>query len=353
MAPCARELTRPVMVGDVQIGGGAPVIVQSMTCTPTTDAASTLAQVRALAEAGCDIVRVSVPTKEALGPFGAICRESPVPIVADIHFDYRLAIGAVQAGAAKLRINPGNIGDWDRVDAVIDAAGEAGAAIRIGVNAGSLDRTIAERDDLTQPEKLVASSLEFIEHFEKRGFADIVLSAKAHSVLTTLDTYRSLSREIPHVPLHLGVTEAGTVQQGTIKSSVGLGILLSEGIGDTMRVSLTADPVEEPPVCWGILSALGLRRRGPELVSCPTCGRTQVDLIGLAERVSDRLKTCDKPISVAVMGCVVNGPGEASDADVGVACGRGVGMVFRHGEVIRKVPEAQIVDALMEEIDKL
>lgn len=353
MAPCARELTRPVMVGDVQIGGGAPVVVQSMTCTPTTDAASTLAQVRALAEAGCDIVRVSVPTKEALAPFGAICRESPVPIVADIHFDYRLAIGAVQAGAAKLRINPGNIGDWDRVDAVIDAAGEAGAAIRIGVNAGSLDRTIAERDDLTQPEKLVASSLEFIEHFEKRGFADIVLSAKAHSVLTTLDTYRSLSREIPHVPLHLGVTEAGTVQQGTIKSSVGLGILLSEGIGDTMRVSLTADPVEEPPVCWGILSALGLRRRGPELVSCPTCGRTQVDLIGLAERVSDRLKTCDKPISVAVMGCVVNGPGEASDADVGVACGRGVGMVFRHGEVIRKVPEAQIVDALMEEIDKL
>ncbi|MFR4569555.1 MAG: flavodoxin-dependent (E)-4-hydroxy-3-methylbut-2-enyl-diphosphate synthase [Collinsella stercoris] len=353
MAPCARELTRPVMVGDVQIGGGAPVVVQSMTCTPTTDAASTLAQVRALAEAGCDIVRVSVPTEEALGPFGAICRESPVPIVADIHFDYRLAIGAVQAGAAKLRINPGNIGDWDRVDAVIDAAGEAGAAIRIGVNAGSLDRTIAERDDLTQPEKLVASSLEFIEHFEKRGFADIVLSAKAHSVLTTLDTYRSLSREIPHVPLHLGVTEAGTVQQGTIKSSVGLGILLSEGIGDTMRVSLTADPVEEPPVCWGILSALGLRRRGPELVSCPTCGRTQVDLIGLAERVSDRLKTCDKPISVAVMGCVVNGPGEASDADVGVACGRGVGMVFRHGEVIRKVPEAQIVDALMEEIDKL
>ena len=353
MAPCARELTRPVMVGDVQIGGGAPVVVQSMTCTPTTDAASTLAQVRALAEAGCDIVRVSVPTKEALGPFGAICRESPVPIVADIHFDYRLAIGAVQAGAAKLRINPGNIGDWGRVDAVIDAAGEAGAAIRIGVNAGSLDRNIAERDDLTQPEKLVASSLEFIEHFENRGFADIVLSAKAHSVLTTLDTYRALSREIPHVPLHLGVTEAGTVQQGTIKSSVGLGILLSEGIGDTMRVSLTADPVEEPPVCWGILSALGLRRRGPELVSCPTCGRTQVDLIGLAECVSDRLKTCDKPISVAVMGCVVNGPGEASDADVGVACGRGVGMVFRHGEVIRKVPEAQIVDALMEEIDKL
>ena len=349
----ARELTRRVMVGDVPIGGGAPVVVQSMTCTPTTDADATLAQVRVLAEAGCDLVRVTVPSKEALEPFARVCDESPVPIVADIHFDYRLAIGAVRAGAAKLRINPGNIGDWDRVDAVIDAAGEAGAAIRIGVNAGSLDKAIAERDDLSQPEKLVASSLQFVEHFEKRGFTDIVLSAKAHSVPTTLDTYRALSHEIPHVPLHLGVTEAGTVQQGTIKSAVGLGILLSEGIGDTMRVSLTADPVEEPPVCWGILQALGLRRRGPELVSCPTCGRTQVDLIGLAEEVGERLKGCSKPISVAVMGCVVNGPGEASDADVGVACGRGVGMVFRHGEVIRKVPEDQIVDALMEEIDKL
>ena len=353
MTKLPRELTRPVMVGDVQIGGGAPVVVQSMTCTPTTDADATLAQVRALVDAGCDVVRVSVPTKDALEPFARICCESPVPIVADIHFDYRLAIGAVKAGAAKLRINPGNIGDWDRVDAVIDAAGEAGAAIRIGVNAGSLDEVIAAREDLTQPEKLVASSLQFVEHFERRGFDRIVLSAKAHSVKTTIDTYRALSRELPQVPLHLGVTEAGTLQQGTIKSSVALGVLLAEGIGDTMRVSLTADPVEEPPVAWGILASLGLRRRGPELVSCPTCGRTQVDLIGLAEEVSERLKTCDKPISVAVMGCVVNGPGEASDADVGVACGRGVGMVFRHGEVIRKVSEAEIVDALMEEIDRL
>ena len=353
MQGLARERTRRVMVGSVPLGGGSPVVVQSMTCTPTVDADATLAQVNALADAGCDLVRVTVPSREALGPFERICRESPVPIVADIHFDYRLAIGAVRAGAAKLRINPGNIGDWERVDAVIDAAGEAGAAIRIGVNAGSLDKRIAERDDLTQPEKLVASSLEFVEHFESRGFDDIVLSAKAHSVPTTIETYRALSRELPHVPLHLGVTEAGTVQQGTIKSAVGLGVLLAEGIGDTMRVSLTADPVEEPPVCWGILQSLGLRRRGPELVSCPTCGRTQVDLIGLAEEVAERLKGCSKPISVAVMGCVVNGPGEASDADVGVACGRGVGMVFRHGEVIRKVPEAQIVDALMEEIDRL
>ena len=353
MQGLARERTRRVMVGSVPLGGGSPVVVQSMTCTPTVDVDATLAQVNALVDAGCDLVRVTVPSREALGPFERICRESPVPIVADIHFDYRLAIGAVRAGAAKLRINPGNIGDWERVDAVIDAAGEAGAAIRIGVNAGSLDKRIAERDGLTQPEKLVASSLEFVEHFEKRGFDDIVLSAKAHSVPTTIETYRALSRELPHVPLHLGVTEAGTVQQGTIKSAVGLGVLLAEGIGDTMRVSLTADPVEEPPVCWGILQSLGLRRRSPELVSCPTCGRTQVDLIGLAEEVAERLKGCSKPISVAVMGCVVNGPGEASDADVGVACGRGVGMVFRHGEVIRKVPEDQIVDALMEEIDRL
>lgn len=353
MTKTARELTRAVNVGGVQIGGGAPVVVQSMTCTRTTDADATLAQARALVDAGCDVVRVSVPTKDAIEPFARICAESPVPIIADIHFDHRLAIGAVKAGAAKLRINPGNIGSWERVDAVIDAAGEAGAAIRIGVNAGSLDEAIAARDDLTQPEKLVASSLQFVEHFERRGFENIVLTAKAHSVNTTIETYRALSRELPMVPLHLGVTEAGTLQQGTIKSSVALGILLSEGIGDTLRVSLTADPVEEPPVAWGILSSLNLRRRGPELVSCPTCGRTQVDLIGLAEQVSERLKTCDKPISVAVMGCVVNGPGEASDADVGVACGRGVGMVFRHGEVVRKVPEVQIVDALMEEIEQL
>ena len=240
--PLPRELTRPVFVGDVQIGGGAPVVVQSMTCTDTADAQATLAQVRALAQAGCDVVRVSVPTEAALEGFRTICAESPVPIVADIHFNHKLAIGAVKAGAAKLRINPGNIGDWTKVDAVIDAAGAAGCAIRIGVNAGSLEQDIAERDDLTQPEKLVMSSERFVKHFEDRGFTNIVLSAKAHSVSTTLDTYRALSREIPHVPLHLGVTEAGTKLQGTIKSSVGLGILLSEGIGDTMRVSLTADP---------------------------------------------------------------------------------------------------------------
>lgn len=349
----ARERTRAMRVGSIRIGGGAPVAVQSMTCTPTEDAVATLAQVRALADAGCDLVRVSVPTKAALEPFARVCEASPVPIVADIHFDYRLAIGAARAGAAKLRINPGNIGSWERVDAVIDAAGEAGAAIRIGVNAGSLQKDIVERTDLTQAEKLTASALAFVEHFEERGFTDIVLSAKAHSVPTTLETYRRLSAELPQIPLHLGVTEAGGVRQGTIKSSIALGALLAEGIGDTLRVSLTADPLEEVPVAWGILAATGVRRRGPEMVSCPTCARCQVDMIPIAEEVERRLASCSKPISVAVMGCAVNGPGEASDADVGVACGRGQALLFRHGEVVRKVPEAEIIDALMEEIERL
>ena len=350
---CPRNLTRPVHVGDVVIGGGAPVVVQSMTCTPTSDTEATLNQVRALADAGCDCVRVTVPNKDSLDSFERICAQSPVPIIADIHFNHQLAIEAARRGAAKLRINPGNIGSWDKVDAVIDAAGEMGCAIRIGVNAGSLDNKIAARSDLTQPEKLVASSIEFVEHFEQRGFENIVLSAKAHDVVTTIETYRKLSRELPQVPLHIGVTEAGTVKQGTIKSAVGLGALLADGIGDTMRVSLTADPVEEPSVCWGILSCLGLRRRGPELVSCPTCGRTQVDLIPIAEEVSRRLEKVNKPISVAVMGCVVNGPGEASGADIGVACGKGSAMLFRHGEVIRKIKEEDIVEELFNEIDKL
>ena len=347
------DKTRGVLVGSVQIGGGAPVAVQSMTCTPTTDPDATLDQVKALVDAGCDIVRVSVPTSDALIGFKRICVESPVPIVADIHFDYRLAIGAVKAGAAKLRINPGNIGSWDRVDAVIDAAGEYGAAIRIGVNAGSLEKSIAERTDLTQADKLVASAESFVDHFENRGFTDIVLSAKAHSVTTTVETYRRLSQALPQVPLHLGVTEAGGIRQGTIKSSIALGSLLMEGIGDTMRVSLTADHVEEVPVAWGILSSLGLRRRGPELVSCPTCARCQVHLIDIANEIERELQSCKKPISVAVMGCVVNGPGEASDADVGVACGKGSALLFRHGEIVRKIPEESIVQELMNEIDKL
>lgn len=348
-----RNLTRPVHVGNVTIGGGAPVVVQSMTCTPTVDLGATLEQVTKLAEAGCDVVRVSVPTKEALGNFRDICRESPVPIVADIHFDYRLALGALDAGAAKLRINPGNIGSWEKVDAIIDKAGSMGAAIRIGVNAGSIEKDLLERTDLTQSEKLVSSAMRFVEHFELRGFENIVLSAKAHSVNTTIDTYRKLSYELPQIPLHLGVTEAGGIRQGTIKSSIALGSLLAEGIGDTMRVSLTADPIEEVPVAWGILSALGLRRRGPEMISCPTCARCQVNLIDIANEVERRLSSCAKPVSVAVMGCAVNGPGEASDADVGVACGKGCALLFKHGEIIRKIPEDAIVDELLNEISKL
>ncbi len=347
------DRTRRVRIGAIEMGGGAPVAVQSMTCTPTADADATLEQVNALAEAGCDLVRVSVPTKDALDGFERVCKESPVPIVADIHFDYRLAIEAVQRGASKLRINPGNIGSWEKVDAVIDAAGEHGAAIRIGVNAGSIEKELVERDDLTQSDKLVASAVKFVEHFEQRGFENIVLSAKAHSVRTTIDTYRRLSVELPQVPLHLGVTEAGGVQQGTIKSSIALGTLLAEGIGDTLRVSLTADPIEEVPVAWGILSALGIRRRGPEMISCPTCARCQVHLIDIAGDIEQRLKTCDKPISVAVMGCAVNGPGEAADADLGVACGRESALLFKHGEIIRKIPESAIIDELMAEIERI
>ena len=273
-----------------------------------------------------------------------------MPVVADIHFDHRLAVRACELGASGLRINPGNIGSWDKVDAVIDAARAARIPIRIGVNAGSIDRELDARDDLSLAEKMALSATGFVRHFEDRDFGDIVLSAKAHDVGVTVDAYRRLSRELPSIPLHLGITEAGTAFQGTIKSSVGLGILLSEGIGDTLRVSLTADPVEEIPVAWGILQALGLRRRTPELISCPTCARCQVDMIPIARQVEERLRTLSLPISVAVMGCEVNGPGEARGADIGVACSRGSGAIFCHGEIVRRVPDDQIVEALFAEI---
>ncbi|MDO4538879.1 MAG: (E)-4-hydroxy-3-methylbut-2-enyl-diphosphate synthase, partial [Coriobacteriales bacterium] len=265
-----REKTRQVMVGSVLVGGGAPVSVQSMCNTHTDDAETTLAQIRELADAGCEIIRVAVPDARALDGFERICAESPLPVVADIHFDHRLAIGASQRGAAALRINPGNIGSFDKVDAVIDEAGAAGIPIRIGVNAGSLDPSLSERGDLSLPEKLVESCELFTAHFEDRGFADIVLSAKAHSVPVTLETYRMLARRLPQYPLHVGVTEAGTLRQGTVKNCTGVGILLEQGIGDTMRLSLTADPVEEVHVAWELLAALGMRRLHPELVSCPT-----------------------------------------------------------------------------------
>ena len=343
-----RRDTRAVDVGGVVIGGGAPIAVQSMTNTDTRDAASTLAQIARLADAGCEIVRVAIPHADALDGFKEVCTASPLPVVADIHFDHRLAIEAVRLGAAKLRINPGNIGSMERVDAVIDAAGEAGIPIRIGVNAGSLAAEYESRD-WALADKLAASAISFCEHFTSRGFEDIVVSAKASSVQVTVDAYRRLARELPY-PLHLGVTEAGTLRSGTVKSSVGLGILLAEGIGDTVRISLTADPVEEVRVAWDILASLDIRRIGPEIVSCPTCGRCEIDLIPIADEITRRLQDVRTPVKVAVMGCVVNGPGEARDADFGVAAGRGVGVLFAKGQPLRKVPEDQIVDALMAEI---
>ena len=349
-APLPRELTHQVLVGNVPVGGGAPVSVQSMCTTATTDPAATLAQIHDLAELGCEIVRVAIPHADALDGFAETCAESPIPVVADVHFDHRFAIEAARRGAAGIRINPGNIGSFDRVDAVIDAAGEAGIPIRIGVNAGSLDKEIDAREDLTQPEKLVQSAVSFVRHFEERGFRDIVLSAKVHDVPATILTNRELSRVLPYVPLHLGVTEAGTIRQGTVKNVSALSVLLSEGIGDTMRLSLTAPPTEEVPVAWELLQSLGMRRRTPELVSCPTCGRCQVNLIEIANEVEERLQKISAPISVAVMGCVVNGPGEARGADIGVACGLGTGLIIAGGETLRKVPEDRIVDELFGEI---
>ena len=345
--------TRQVMVGDVPLGGGAPVVVQSMLNAPAKDVEANLAQIAALAEAGCEVVRMAIPHRDCLDAFAAVCAVSALPVVADIHFDAQIAIEAARRGAAKLRINPGNIGGLEATDAVIEAAREAGIPIRIGVNAGSLDAALAARDDLTLPEKLAASASDYVRHFEERGFRDIVVSAKAHDVQATIDTYRLLAARIPAVPLHIGVTEAGTAFQGIIKSACGLGVLLEQGIGDTLRISLTDDPVTEVRACWTLLGALDLRRRSPELISCPTCGRCQVNLIGLASEVEQRLANVKSPVKVAVMGCVVNGPGEAADADIGVACGAGTGVVFSHGKIVRKVRESEIVDALMEEIEQL
>ncbi|HJJ00380.1 MAG TPA: flavodoxin-dependent (E)-4-hydroxy-3-methylbut-2-enyl-diphosphate synthase [Coriobacteriaceae bacterium] len=356
-----RNATRRVHVGKVAVGGGAPVSVQSMTNIPMIDGPNgpwldvegNLAQIERLAKAGCEIVRVAIPNRASIARFGQVAEASPLPVVADVHFDYQIAVGACHEHAAGLRINPGNIGAMNKVDAVIEAAGEAGIPIRIGVNAGSLEDALAARSDLTQAEKLALSAEGFVEHFRERDFDDIVVSAKAHDVMTTVNAYRSLSRSLPEVPLHIGVTEAGGVRQGTIKSAAGLGMLLAEGIGDTMRVSLTADPVEEIAVAFDILSAVDVRRCKPEIVSCPTCSRCQVDLIPIADEVTRRLAMINKPLKVAVMGCVVNGPGEARFADVGVACGRDEGVLFAKGEKLRRVPADAIVDELFALIETL
>ena len=356
------EKTRNVLVGNaafraagraVPLGGGSAVVVQSMLNAPADDAAANLAQIEQLAAAGCEVVRMAVPHLDCLASFEEVCAKSSLPVVADVHFDARIAIGAAQRGAAKLRINPGNIGGYEKTDKVIEAARAAGIPIRVGVNAGSLDKKLAAREDLSLPQKLAQSAAEYVAYFESCNFHDIVVSAKAHDVVTTIETYRLLANRIPQVPLHIGITEAGTLFQGIIKSAAGLGILLEQGIGDTLRISLTDEPVQEVRACWALLGALNLRHRGVELISCPTCGRTQVDLIALAEAVEARLATVERPLKVAVMGCVVNGPGEAADADIGVACGNGVGIVFSQGTMLRKVNEDEILDALMEEIAKL
>ena len=340
------------MVGGLAIGGDAPVVVQSMNNTDTRDADASLRQILQLAEAGCEISRLAVPDMEAADAFARIRRLSPLPLVADIHFDYRLALAAINAGADKIRINPGNIGDPERVRQIADAARKAGIPIRVGVNSGSLKQSLINAHGGVNEAAMTASALDSVEMLERFGFDQIVLSIKASDPALAIAAYRLLSRKTDY-PLHLGVTEAGTLREGVIRSAVGIGTLLAEGIGDTLRVSLTADPVEEIHAAYAILKSLGLRRRGPELISCPTCGRTAVDLQKVAETVEEKLKSIRHPIRVAVMGCAVNGPGEARHADIGIAGGKGEFLIFRKGEILRKVPQEEAVKALMDEIDKL
>jgi (E)-4-hydroxy-3-methylbut-2-enyl-diphosphate synthase len=345
----ARRATSLVKVGDVIIGSGQPVIVQSMTNTDTRDITATLKQIMELAGAGCELVRVAVADKQAAAALKDIVRDSPLPVVADIHFDYRLALASLDAGAAKLRINPGNIGSAERVKAVASAAAERGVPIRIGVNSGSVEKKLLARYGGPVADALVDSALGHCLLLEDAGFGDIVVSLKATDVLTTVSANRKFAAQRSY-PIHLGVTEAGTRLSGSVRSAVGLGLMLAEGIGDTVRVSLTADPVEEIGVAYRILGALGIRRRGVEVISCPTCGRTQVDLIALAEQVERRLGSLDLPLTVAVMGCEVNGPGEAAEADFGIAAGRGGGIIFRKGEKVCKEGEDKLVDRLIEVI---
>ncbi len=350
----ARQKTHQVKVGNVALGGGTPVVVQSMLNASSASASDNLDQIQRLYDCGCEVIRMAIPSLDDIAVFSEVCEKSPLPLVADIHFDYRIAIQAAKCGAAKLRINPGNIGGLEKTALVIEAAKEAGIPIRIGVNAGSLDKEIAIKEGMTNSEKLALSAIEYVHFFEDEcDFHDIVVSAKAHDVLETIATYRTLSKDIPHIPLHIGITEAGTAMQGLIKSASGLGILLEEGIGDTIRISLTDDPTLEVRAAWQLLGALSIRRRGPEIISCPTCGRCKVDLIGMAKEVTRRLADSEKPIKVAVMGCVVNGPGEAADADVGIASGDGQGVLFRNGRIIKKVDEKDIVDTLISEIEAL
>ena len=345
-------MTKQITVGGVVLGGGAPVTIQSMCNTKTEDAAATAAQIRALEDAGCEIVRVTVPTMEAARAISAIKERISIPLVADIHFDHRLAVEAAVRGADKIRINPGNIGGEENVKAVVDACRARRIPIRVGVNGGSLEKALLAKYGKVTPEALVESAMGHIRLLEKFDFTDICVSVKSSDVPLNMAAYRLLHERVDY-PLHLGVTEAGTPSMGLIKSAIGIGGLLCEGIGDTVRVSLTADPVEEVYAARRILQACGIRRSGVNLVSCPTCGRTGYNMIPIAEELEKRLAGCSKKITVAVMGCVVNGPGEASAADIGIAGGEGEGLIFRKGKVLYKVPQEKLVDALLEEIEKL
>ena len=347
-----RKKTREVYVGGVALGGNHPIIIQSMCNTDTRDADATIKQILQLEEAGCELVRVAIPDMEAAEAISSIKKAIHIPLVADIHFDYRLALEVMKQGIDKVRINPGNIGSEQRIQQVVAMAKEKNIPIRIGVNSGSLEKEYLEQYGGVTPKGLVESALKHVRMLERYSFEDIVVSIKASSVPFSLEAYKLLSDAIPY-PLHVGITEAGTVYAGTVKSAVGIGAILSQGIGDTIRVSLTGNPVEEVKAAKEILKSLELRSFGVEMVSCPTCGRTQVDLIRIANEVEKRCQAINKHIKVAVMGCVVNGPGEAREADIGIAGGNGEGLIFKKGEIIRKVPEHLLVEELMREIELL
>ncbi len=345
-------MTRQILVGGVPIGGGAPVAIQSMQNTKTTDVEACLAQIQALKTAGCQIARLSVQNMEAARGFAEICKESELPLVADIHFDYKLAIAAAEGGASKIRINPGNIGGEDRVKAVVDVCRDKHIPIRIGVNGGSLDKRLLEKYGHPTAEALVESAFEHLELLEKQGFYDCCVSMKSSTVPTMVAAARLFRKKCDY-PLHIGVTETGPVRQGLIKSAMGIGALLLDGIGDTIRVSLTDDPVQEVYAAKDILRAAGLLKEGVNIISCPTCGRTRIDLIGLVNQVDEALKNCKKPITVAVMGCIVNGPGEAREADIGIAGGDGWGMIFEKGVQVDKLPYEELLPALLERIERM
>lgn len=346
------SLKRLVNAGGVLIGGDAPVSIQSMTNTDTRDYQKTVSQILKLEDAGCEIIRCAVPDMEAAEAIKKIKSQIHIPLVADIHFDYRLALECMKNGVDKIRINPGNIGSKDRVKMVVEMAKDKGIPIRIGVNGGSLEKELLEKYKSPTADALVESAMRHVEILDELNFSDIVISIKTSDVPTTIEAYKKLDK-ITDIPSHVGVTESGTLKSGIIKSSVGIGSLLSQGIGNTIRVSLTADPIEEVYAAKDILKVLGLRKSGVKFVSCPTCGRTQIDLIKIATEVEERLKNIQKDITVAVMGCAVNGPGEAREADIGIAGGKGEGLIFSHGEILKKVPEDKIIDVLMEEIEKL